>query len=68
MPDVEMAPRGPSLHAMLRRASLCLAQQKQILGGRLFPKVRKLQPQLAGKITGMLLEMDSDEVWLLLRN
>lgn len=43
-------------------------QQKQILGERLFPLVQALQPELAGKITGMLLEMDNPEVLLLLDN
>lgn len=43
-------------------------QQKQILGERLFPLVQQLQPELAGKITGMLLEMDNSEVLLLLDN
>jgi polyadenylate-binding protein len=43
-------------------------QQKQILGERLFPLVQSLQPELAGKITGMLLEMDNSEVLLLLDN
>jgi polyadenylate-binding protein len=27
-------------------------QQKQMLGERLFPQVQRLQPELAGKITG----------------
>jgi polyadenylate-binding protein len=43
-------------------------QQKQILGERLFPLVAAQQPDLAGKITGMLLEMDNSEVLLLLEN
>ena len=32
-------------------------QQKQMLGERLFPLVSRQQPELAGKITGMLLEV-----------
>lgn len=40
-------------------------QQKQLLGEALFPKIQVLQPQLAGKITGMLLEMDNAELFSL---
>jgi polyadenylate-binding protein len=37
-----------------------------MLGERLFPLVSRIQPELAGKITGMLLEMDNSELLLLL--
>jgi len=50
--------------AMLAAASP--EQQKQMIGERLFPQVAKLQPDLAGKITGMLLEMDNAELLMLL--
>jgi polyadenylate-binding protein len=43
-------------------------QQKQLLGERLFPLVAGMQPDLAGKITGMLLEMDNSELLLLLED
>lgn len=43
-------------------------QQKQMLGERLYPLVQMQQPMLAGKITGMLLEMDNSELLLLLED
>lgn len=43
-------------------------EQKQMLGEALYPKIHATQPDLAGKITGMLLEMDSSELLYLLEN
>ncbi|KAK9111156.1 hypothetical protein Scep_018675 [Stephania cephalantha] len=37
-------------------------QQRQMLGEQLFPLVERIEHDLAGKITGMLLEMDQTEV------
>lgn len=38
------------------------SEQKQMIGERLFPLVQDYQPHLAGKITGMLLEIDNTEL------
>jgi len=37
-------------------------EQKQMLGERLFPLIHVMYPELAGKITGMLLEIDNSEL------
>lgn len=37
-------------------------EQKQMLGERLFPLISTMFPDLAGKITGMLLEIDNSEL------
>jgi polyadenylate-binding protein len=42
--------------------------KKQMIGERLFPLIKSQQPALAGKITGMLLEMDNGELIELLES
>merc|ERR1711862_725795 len=37
-------------------------EQKQMLGERLFPLISAMHPELAGKITGMLLEIDNSDL------
>ncbi|KAG9150101.1 hypothetical protein Leryth_009681 [Lithospermum erythrorhizon] len=58
---------GPEMLSSMLAAS-SPEQQKQILGERLFPLVSLHQPELAAKITGMILEMDNSELLLLLES
>jgi len=47
-------------------ASANIQDQKQMLGERIFPVVQTLCPEEAGKVTGMLLEMDNAELLMML--
>ncbi|OAP62979.1 polyadenylate-binding protein, cytoplasmic and nuclear [Fonsecaea erecta] len=62
MPGREEAPAG----GLSNLASLPPNQQKQMLGEAIYPKIQQIQPELAGKITGMLLEMDNSELLALI--
>ena len=48
-------------------AQASAADQKQMLGERLFPLIQQTHPDLAGKITGMLLEIDNSELLHMLK-
>ncbi|KAG7267296.1 LOW QUALITY PROTEIN: hypothetical protein CRUP_000294, partial [Coryphaenoides rupestris] len=52
--------QDPLTASMLAAAPLM--DQKQLLGERLYPLIQATHPSLAGKITGMLLEIDNSEL------
>lgn len=53
---------GPGSLTLQALTSAPPQHQKQMLGEALYPKIQAQQPELAGKITGMLLEMDNSEL------
>merc|ERR1719487_1183017 len=44
------------------------AVQKQMIGEKLYPAIAKIKPDLAGKVTGMMLEMVNSELIMLLES
>merc|ERR1719456_484693 len=68
-PQQQQSMPGPN--EPLTAAALAAAppgMQKQMLGEKLFPLISRFQPELAGKITGMMLEMDNSELLILLES
>lgn len=59
-PAVHIHGQEPLTTSML--ASAVPQEQKQMLGERLFPLIREIHHDLAGKITGMLLEIDNTDL------
>uniref|UniRef100_A0A674N4N8 Polyadenylate-binding protein n=1 Tax=Takifugu rubripes TaxID=31033 RepID=A0A674N4N8_TAKRU len=59
-PAVVVQGQEPLTTTMLAAAPL--HEQKQMLGERLFPLIQAMHLSLAGKITGMLLEIDNSEL------
>jgi len=59
-PAVNVQGHEPLTPSML--AAALPAEQKQMLGERLFTLIQRMYSDLAGKITGMLLEIDNSEL------
>merc|ERR1719198_325669 len=65
-PQQQAAPGAP-----LNASALAAAPppvQKQMIGEKLYPAIARIQPEMAGKITGMMLEMDNSELLMLLES
>ncbi|KAF7240863.1 Embryonic polyadenylate-binding protein [Varanus komodoensis] len=65
-PVVHIHGQEPLTASMLAAASP--QEQKQMLGEHLYPLIHAMHPSLAGKITGMLLEIDNSELLLMLES
>merc|ERR1719235_2005480 len=68
MPGAAPAPQpgGPMNTSSLANAPP--GMQKQMLGEKIFPMISRIHPEMAGKITGMMLEMDNSELLMLLES
>ena len=62
VPQQAIAIQGQKPLTASELASAQPQEQKQMLGERLFPLISQMFPDLAGKITGMLLEIDNSEL------
>ncbi|XP_059562943.1 LOW QUALITY PROTEIN: polyadenylate-binding protein 1-like [Myotis daubentonii] len=65
-PAVCIPGQEPLTASMLAAAPL--HKQKQMIGERLYPLIYNVHTQLAGKITGMLLEIDNSELLFMLES
>merc|ERR1719305_2226869 len=65
MPGAQPAPQGSNTSSL---ANAPPGMQKQMLGEKIFPMISRIHPEMAGKITGMMLEMDNSELLMLIES
>merc|ERR1719235_1369130 len=66
MPGMGQPAPAPSAATSLANAPP--GMQKQMLGEKIFPMISRIHPEMAGKITGMMLEMDNSELLMLIES
>merc|ERR1719164_180067 len=70
-PQPQAQQQAPNPNQPLTAAALAAAPpavQKQMIGEKLYPAIARIQPELSGKITGMMLEIDNSELLMLLES
>merc|ERR1719162_15117 len=71
MPGKGGAPPAGGPGAPINASALAAAPpavQKQMIGEKLYPAIAQYKPDMAGKITGMMLEMENSELLMLLES
>merc|ERR1719311_57851 len=66
MPGAQPTPQPGAMSNTSSLANAPPGMQKQMLGEKIFPMISRLHPEMAGKITGMMLEMDNSELLMLI--
>merc|ERR1719375_1442824 len=64
-PAPQMASGAPNPSSL---ANAPPGMQKLMLGEKIFPMISRIHPEMAGKITGMMLEMDNSELLMLIES
>lgn len=66
--DDSSSPSRQWSNVVLSERNKSVDREKKMIGDRLYPLIHQTQPELADKITGMLLEKDNQELVFLLES